>query len=192
MFVDKQKLERACLEEMTKMGNLFDTLKIKYCVFGEYALLARGIQTKHVPTGIIISDASAKNKILELLFKMNYTIYSITQDVIKSKKSSPSGDIRINIVLGKFDGKSYTLNYNDKEMVFSKSIFDSDVKEIWGYFGRGKSGKGFFRVAPLEEIYFSKMNNDDENDISDLEMIKGSGKLDMDRLMKILKKNGLV
>ncbi|MCD6575609.1 MAG: hypothetical protein J7K73_00425 [Nanoarchaeota archaeon] len=192
MFVDKQKLERACLDEMTKIGNLFDTLKIKYCVFGEYALLASGIRTKHVPTGVILSDESAKEKILEMLFKMNYTIFSINPNVIKAKKASPNGDIRIDIFLGKFEGKNYVVKYNNKEMIFSKDIFNSDVKEIWGYFGRGKSGKGYFRIAPLEEIYFAKMNSDDEEDISDLEMIKGSGKLDLERLMKILKKNGLI
>ncbi len=192
MFVDKQKLERICLDEITKIGNLFDTLKINYCVFGEYALLAHGIKTRHFPVGVIFADVSAKEKILEMLFKMNYTIYFLEPELIKAKKASSSGDIKIEIILGKLENKSFVINYKGKQMVFSKNIFNLDTKEVWGYFGRGKSGKGYFRVAPLEEIYFSKMNSDNEVDINDLEIIKGSGKVDIERLIKIFKKNGLI
>lgn len=192
MFVDKQKLERVCLDEITKIGNLFDTLKIRYCVFGEYALLANGIKTNNFPFGIMFSEDTVKEKILEMLFKMNYTVYSFEPNIIKAKKTSASGDVKIDILLGKLDAKSFKVNFKNKDMLFSKKIFEHDTKEIWGYFGRGKSGKGFFRVAPLEEIYFSKMNSDDETDINDLDIIKGSGKLDIERLFKIFKRNGLI
>jgi len=192
MFVDKQKLERLCLDELTKIGNLFDTLKIKYCVFGGYALLANKIKVERIPSGVIFSDISAKEKILEMLFKMNYTVYKIDETTIRAKKSSTRGDVKISIMLGKFDSKYFSVKYNNKNFIFFKNIFNSDVKEVWGYLSRGKSGKGYFRAAPLEEIYFSKMNEDDENNTSDLEMIKGSGKLDIERLFKILKINGLI
>ena len=192
MFVDKQKLERVCLDEITKVGNLFDTLKIKYCVFGEYALLANGIKTKNFPYGVIFSDSSSTEKILEMLFKMNYTVYFFKPELIKAKKTSSSGDVKIDILLGKIENKSFLINYKNKQMVFPKKIFDADTKEVWGYFGRGKSGKGFFRVASLEAIYLSKMNSDDDFDINDLEIIKGSGKLDIDKLFKLFKRNGLI
>lgn len=192
MFVDKQKLERECLDEITKIGNLFDTLKVPYCVFGEYALLAHGIRTKNVPYGVIFSDASMKERILEMLFKMNYTIHTVTQEVIKSKKTTTCGDIEIHVHLGQFEGKTFLMNSGEKVMKLSKEIFSSDTKEVWGHFGRGKGGKGYFRPAPLEEVYFSKMNSTDATDISDLETIKGSGKMDIEGLFKILKKNGLI
>jgi hypothetical protein len=191
MFVDKQKLERVSLDEITKIGNLFDTLKIPYCVFGEYALIPYGIMTKHVPVITFLSEENSKERILEILFKLNYTVYHIDKGVIKARKSTTSGDIDIVFILGNIEGKSFYVEYKGKLLKFSKSIFNSEIKEVWGNFGRGKSGKGFFRVAPLEEIYVSKMNGSEE-DISDLEMIKGSGKLDMDRLIKILKKNGMI
>lgn len=192
MFVDKQKLERECLDEITKMGNLFDTLKVPYCVFGEYALLAHGIRTKNVPFGVIFSDASMKERILEMIFKMNYTVYAVSQEFIKSKKTSSSGDLELHIYLGNFEGKTFMLNHEEKLMKFSKEIFTSDTKEIWGHFGRGKTGKGHYRAAPLEDVYFSKMNSQDITDITDLETIKGSGKIDMDYLFTLFKKNGLI
>ncbi len=192
MFIDKQKLERICLDELTKIGNLFDTLKIDYYIFGYYALLAHGIKTTQVPRGTILSKISLKEKILEMLFKMNYTIYVLKKDEIKAKKSSPSGDVNIDFLLGETDTKNFIVEYEDRKLIFSKKIFSTDVKEIWGYFGRGKSGKGYFRVAPLEEIYFSKMNKDNNNSLNTLDIIKGSGKLDMKRLFQIFNKNGLV
>ncbi len=192
MFIDKQKLERICLDELTKIGNLFDTLKIDYCVFGHYALLAHGIKPTQVPRGTIFSKISLKEKILEMLFKMNYTIYTLKKDEIKAKKSSPSGDINVDFLLGDTDAKNFIVNYNNRKLIFSKKIFSTDTKEIWGYFGRGKSGKGYFRVAPIEEIYFSKMNSDDSSNMNELDIIKGSGKLDMKRLFQIFNKNGLI
>lgn len=192
MFVDKQKLERACLDEITKIANLFDSLKINYCVYGGYALLAHGIKTRHFPSGVIFLDISAKEKVLELLFKMGYIIYVLEPELIKAKKITSSGDIRIDIIFGKIENKNFLLKYNGKKIILSKEIFDTEVKEIWGYFTRGKSGKGYFRVLPLEEIYFLKMNSNNEGDINDLEIIKGSGKLDIEKLFKIFKRNGLI
>ena len=192
MFVDKQKLERICLDEITKIGNLFDTLKIPYCVFDEYALISHGIRVRHVPSIVILSDKNSKGKILEMIFKMNYTVHSIDENKIMAKKTSQGGEIKANILLGSVEGKNYIVDYKGKKMVFQKDIFNSEIKEVWGSFTRGKSGKGYFRIAPLEEIYVSKMNSENEEDISDLEMIKGSGKLDIDRLFKLFKKNGLL
>lgn len=192
IFIDKQKLERTCLDELTKLGNLFETVGIDYCVFGEHALLAHGIKTRNVSKSIVFSIDSKKEKMLEILFKMNYTIHCLKPNVIKVRKNTSCGDIEIKIVLGNMNSKKYEVNYKEKDLVFGKKIFSGERLEVWGYFGKGKSGKGYFRVAPLEEIYFSKMNSDDKRDINDLEIIKGSGKIDLDRLFKIFKKKGLV
>lgn len=192
MFIDKQKLERTCLDELTKLGNLFDTVGINYCVFGEHALLAHGIKTRNIPKSTIFSVNKKKEKMLEILFKMNYTIHCLYENKIKIRKNTSCGDIEIVIVLGEVKNKKLEIEHKNKKLIFSKNIFSSDRLEVWGYFGKGKSGKGYFRVAPLEEIYFSKMNSEDKKDINDLEIIKGSGKMDLDKLFEVFKENELI
>ncbi len=180
------------MDELTKLGNLFDTVGIKYCVFGEHALLAHGVKTRNTPKSIVFSVDNKKEKMLEILFKMNYTIHCLKDNKVIVRKNTSSGDIEIEIYLGKLKKSKFKIEYKDKKLIYDKKIFSGERLEVWGYFGKGKSGKGYFRVAPLEEIYFSKMNTEDKRDINDLEIIKGSGKMDLDRLFKIFKKNGLV
>ena len=187
MFVDKQKLEKQHMEELTKICNLFDTLGIKHCVIGGYGLLAHGIRTSNLQNGIIIADSNEKEKMLEVLFKMNYTIYFLSDELIRAKKTFPVGDVKIDVVLGKIEGKTFTFNYNEKQFVFSTGIFSKETKEVYD----SRKGKGVFRPLPLEEIYLLKMGGD-EKDLLDLDIIKGSGKLDIDRLFKLFKKNKML
>lgn len=192
MFIDRQKLEREYLDEITKIGNLFDTIKINYCVFGGYALLAHGMKTKQGLDSILVVSAEDKVKMLEMIFKLNYTIYSVKDSVIKIKKSSKNGDILLDIVLAVPHEKDFIVNLESKHLKFTPKLFEQDRKEVAGPFMSGKSGKGYFKVAALEELYFSKLNSVHESEIADLEMIKASGKLDVEKLLKLLEKNGMI
>jgi len=179
------------MDELTKIGNLFDTIKINYCVFGSYALMANGIRSKGTDC-VVLTEGDQKSKIIEMIFKLNYTIMGLTEHQMKIKKSTSNGDLIFVLEFGVFEDKSFKVNLEGKELLFSKKLFDGERREVWGYYRKGAGAKGYFKTAPLEELYFSKMNSDDESDISDLEMIKGSGKLNVERLVKILKRNGLV
>jgi len=192
MFIDKQKLEREHLDEITKIGNLFDTIKVDYCVFGGYALLAHGLKTKQYLDGVIVISSENKVKILEMIFKLNYTIHSVKDNVIKIRKSSKYGDVSFDIVLAVPHEKEVIVNYQSRNLKLPLRIFEQDRKEVVGSFMGGKSGRGYFKVAPLEELYFSKLNTSQESEITDLEMIKASGKLDVEKLLKLLEKNGLI
>jgi len=192
MFIDKQKLEREYLDEITKIGNLFDTIKVDYCVFGCYALLAHGMRTKQCLDTIMVISSDNKTKVLEMIFKLNYIIYAVKDNVLKIRKSSKSGDITLDIVLSIPDDKEFIVNYQSKNLKFPAKMFDQERKEVFGSFMGGKSSRGYFKVAPLEEIYFTKLNSNQEADISDLEMIKASGKLDVEKLLKLLEKNGMI
>jgi hypothetical protein len=192
MFIDKQKLEREYLDEITKIGNLFDTIKVDYCVLGGYALLAHGIKSRQPLDSVIVAHSDNKAKILEMIFKLNYTICSVKDNVIGIKKSTRYGDILLDISLAVPNEKDFVVNYQNKQLKFTSKLFDQDRKEIAGSFMGGKSGKGYFKAAALEEIYFSKLNSGSEAEMTALEMIKASGKLDVERLLKLLEKNGLI
>ena len=192
MFRDKLKLEREYLTELTKLGNLFDTIKLNYCLMGGYALLAHGVRTPQHSDPIIVANTEDKLKMLKMLFKLNYTILNISENKIQIKKLCKAGDLIFDIVLGNVEGKNFVVDFGSRKLILSPTMFKQDRKEVWGYFRKGRGGKGYFRAAPVEEVYFSKMNSDKDYDINDLDIIKGSGKLDFDRLLKLFKKNGLV
>lgn len=190
MFIDKQKLERDYFEELTKIGNLLDTLKIDYCVFGSYALLAYNIKTRQSDCSIVVL-AENKLKVLEVIFKLNYTIFYAKDNVVKIKKASKYGDVLFDIIFATPIDKDISINYKSKNIIVPAKIFEQERKEVAGL-NLGKGGRGYFKVAPLEELYLSKLNSTDEADILDLEMIKASGKIDLEKLLKLLEKNGMV
>lgn len=189
MFIDRQKLEKEYLDELTKLGNLLDTIKVDYCVSGEYALLAHGIKTRQPSDCTVVCKSEQKSNLIEMLFKLNYTIVGLSNDAIKIKKNAGTGDIIINIVFGKEDNKNFAVALNGKQHIFSSKFFDQDRKEVWSYLAK-KGGKGYFKVASLEDIYLTKINSNNESDLLDLEIIKGSGKLDIEKLIKLFEKNG--
>jgi hypothetical protein len=88
--------------------------------------------------------------------------------------------------------KDFIVNYQSRPLKFTSRLFEQDRNEVMGSFMGGKSGKGYFKVAPLEELYFSKLNSTQDSEIADLEMIKSSGKLDVEKLLKLLEKNGMI
>lgn len=191
MITNKSKLERVLLDEITKIGNLFDTVSISYCVLGGYALLANGIRSKDLDC-MIITEKEKKDKILSMIFKLNYTVLKLTPDKMLIKKETAGGDMYIEVLFGETEGKTFKLNLDNREIVYPKKIFNNERTEVWGFYRKGAGSKGYFRPASLEEMYFFKLNSESDKDIADLEMIKGSGKLNVDRLLKLFKANKLI
>jgi hypothetical protein len=188
MFIDRQKLERAYLDELTKIGNLFDTLNIDHCITGGYALLSYSISTRGPMDCKLLVFTDKRDKIIEMLFKLNYTICSINNNNIKITKEDPHGAMSIDLILGKQDDKFIVFNINNRDVKLGDKFFAQNRKEV----KNRKGAKGFFRVAPLELIYFSKMNSTNETDLFDLEMIKNSSKMDIDKLLKLFEINGMM
>lgn len=188
MFIDRQKLERIYLDELTKIGNLFDTLNIDHCITGGYALLSYGINTRGPMDCKILTFTDKKEKIIEMLFKLNYTICAINNNNIKITKEDGHGAISIDIVLGRQEDKFIVFNVDNRDIKLGDKFFAQNRKEV----KNRKGAKGYFRVAPLELIYFSKMNGTNEVDLLDLEMIKTSSKMEIDKLLKLFEINGMM
>ena len=188
MFSDKTKLNRVYLDELTKIGNLFDTIGIGYSVVDKFALLAYGINSKGSAAYTVLADAKHKNKIFRTLFKLNYIISKLTSNSLTISKTVKSGDLSLNIIFAEHSEKMIIVEENNNKILLPPKTLTQDRKEV----ETSKSGRGYFRVAPLEVAYFIRMNHKDEYTIQDLELIKGSGKLDFDKLLKLFEINGLV
>lgn len=188
MFIDRQKLDRAYLDELTKIGNLFDTLNIDYCVIGSFSLFSYGIKSKASTDCKILIHTTKKDRIISMLFKLNYTLCGISNNILKIVKEVPGGTVSIDLVLGKSQDKKIIFNIKDKELKVNEKFFVHNRKEV----KTRKGGKGYFRIAPLELIYFTKMNSKEEGDLFDLEMIKASSKIEIEKLMELFEINGLI
>jgi hypothetical protein len=152
--------------------------------------MAHGIKTRQPTDCTVICKTEQKTNLIEMLFKLNYTIVGLASNSIKIKKSAGVGDIIIDIVFGKEDGKNFEVELFGRKLLFPAKFFDQDRKEIWSYLAK-KGGKGYFKVASLEDLYFIKLSSNREQDLADLDIIKGSGKLDIEKLVKLFEKNGL-
>jgi hypothetical protein len=188
MFVDKNKIEAAYLDELTRLGNMFDTLNIGYGIIGEFALSGYGIRTRRVTECTVIAEVTNKSTILETLFKLNFTIKSLTVDSIDMVKVTKPGELHIKLILSIPDGKDSVVLFENRKIRFPPKFLNNERKEVWA----SSKGKGYFKVAPLELIYFLKMNTNKDEDVMDLEIIKGSGKMDIDKLFKLFEINGLI
>lgn len=187
MFMDKQKITREYLDEFTKIGNLFDTFNIGYCVVDRFALIANSINSKVNAPFSIIADAKNKDKVLRTLFKLNYVISSLTPEMVTITKPIKQGELAISICFGETNDKKISFKNGENNIILPQKIMTQERKEII----TPKSGKGYFRVAPLEVLYFIRMNHNNPEYDEDLEMIKSSGKIDFDKLMKLFDLNGL-
>ncbi|MEM4248569.1 MAG: hypothetical protein QXH80_04825, partial [Candidatus Nanoarchaeia archaeon] len=179
MFNDRTKLERIYLEELTKIGNMFDTMDIGYCVIDKYAFLSYGINaTSNCPYTMIV-EAKNKDKIMRTIFKLNYIISMLTPDMLVIKKYENGGELNISICFCTDNEKKICLKHSNRNIIFPSKILSQERKEI----SSPKIGKGYFRIAPLEALYFLKMDNTVES-FGDLELIKTSGKMDFDKLLE--------
>jgi len=192
MFVDRQKLERDFLDEITKLGNLLDTLKVNYCVVGDWGLLAYNLKSKTINEAFILVEEKSKNEIVKILFKLGYTIYFMSNRIIKVKKFSSKGEILVIIqFIKEHEKNNYLLDIDERKIILPKYIFDKDVSEVKGNL-KNIGGKGYFKLASLEVIYFLKMNSKLPEDLADLDLIMGSGRLDIDELIKLFELNGWI
>jgi|GEM_PF-2680782 len=192
MFVDRQKLERDFLDEITKLGNLLDTLKVNYCVVGDWGLLAYNLKSKTINEAFILVEEKSKNEIVKILFKLGYTIYFMSNRIIKVKKFSSKGEILVVIqFIKEHEKNNYLLDMDERKIILPKYVFDKDVSEVKGNL-KNVGGKGYFKLAPLEVIYFLKMNSKLPEDLADLDLIMGSGRLDIDELIKLFELNGWI
>jgi hypothetical protein len=188
MFIDRYKIEKLYMDELTKIGNLFDTLDIDYCVVGGYALLSYGIQSRGKMDCAVMIFTEKKEKIVEMLFKLNYTISRIENNRIGILKEDPRGTVMMDLVLGKEVDKTILFNVCGKEVKLDNKFFVQNRKEV----KTKKGSRGYFRTAPLELIYFLKMNPTEDASLLDLEAIKASSKMEMDKLLELFKINGLI
>ncbi len=180
MFTEKQKLEREILREMTKVGDLFDSSKIKYFVLGTYSLSARGIPMDFNENYIVV-NANNKKKIIEKMFKLGFTLVDVNNCVIFSKDTK-AGEIELKLCIE----KENKINVNGKEMILLPDSFENERVEVPSLLRGGKAGSGYFKVSKLEETYYMWMGKNQEV----LMRIKNSGKLNFDRLIKLLEVNG--
>ena len=88
-------------------------------------------------------------------------------------------------------GAEEFVNWEHKKLIFPKYIFDTNVSEVKGNL-KNKMGKGYFKLAPLEVIYLLKMDIKNPSDINDLDLIRNSGEIDVDRLLSLFELNGWV
>jgi len=187
MFNDRTKLERLHLDELTKIGNMFDTMDIGYCVIDSHAMLSYGITAKSQFPYSMIVEAKNKDKIMRTIFKLNYIISSLTSDMLTIKKNEKGGELSLNICFCTDNDKKICLKHINRNIIFPSKMLSQERKEIWSQ----KSGKGYFRIAPLEALYLLKMDNAAES-LEDLELIKASGKMDFDKLLELFELNGLL
>ena len=192
MFVDRQKLERDFLDEITKLGNLLDTIKVGYCMIGDCGLQAYNLKIHQTTDADILIEDKSRNKTVELLFKLGYTVYQMDEKNVKIKKGNNKGDILLTLHFIKEDDKgNYVMSLEHKKLIFPKYIFDTNVSEVKGNL-KNKMGKGYFKLAPLEVIYLLKMDIKNPSDINDLDLIRNSGEIDVDRLLSLFELNGWV
>lgn len=187
MFNDRTKLERVHLDELTKIGNMFDTMGIGYCVIDSHAMLSYGLTAKSNFPYTMVVEAKNKDKILRTIFKLNYTISSLSPDVLTIKKNDKGGELTLNTYFCTENEKKICIKSANRSIFLPVKMFSQERKEVWTQ----KSGKGYFRIAPLEALYLLKMDDNAES-FYDLEMIKASGKLDFDKLLELFELNGLV
>jgi hypothetical protein len=188
MFMDRYKTEKLYMDELTKIGNLFDTLDIDYCVVGGYSLLSYGIQSRGKMDCAILIFTEKKEKVVEMLFKLNYTISRIENSRISIRKEDQCGTVTMDLVLGKEIEKTIVFDIGGKIVKLDNKFFIQNRKEV----KTKKGSRGYFRTAPLELIYFLKMNSAEEASVLDLETIKVSSKMEMDKLLELFKVNGLI
>lgn len=175
MFVDKSKFGRECVKELNKVSSLLDTMDVKHVVIGDYALLMHGFKIKPQLVEVLCEDK--REKIVPMLFKLGYTVYHISDELIKAAK----GDVEIHFRLVKesrtsLDGVSITL---------PEDWYKVEEKEVW--FPTIKT-RGSYKAASLELLYCMYLLFSDKDH---LEMILGR-KVDFDRIMKFLKLNGMI
>ena len=182
MFTEKQKLEREYLRELTKIGDLLDSSRIKYFVLGTYSLAARGIQ-EDVNENYLVVKTNNRKRVLEKMAKLGYFLIN-ANGCLEIKKNTPVGDVKITICLEN-NGK---ININSKEIALLDDSFENERIEIPSLIKGGRIGSGYFRVSKLEEVYFLWLG--DKPNL--LMKIKNSGKLNFDRLIKVLEVNGKI
>ncbi|MDD5182238.1 MAG: hypothetical protein PHC66_03650 [Candidatus Nanoarchaeia archaeon] len=187
MFNDRTKLERVHLDELTKIGNMFDTMDIGYCVIDSHAMLSYGITAKSPFPYTMMVEAKNKDKIMRTIFKLNYIIASLSPEVLSIKKNEKGGELNINICFCTETEKKISLKTGNRTIFFPVKMFSQERKETCTQ----KCGKGYFRVAPLEALYLLKMDDNAES-LYDLETIKQSGKMDFDKLLELFEINGLL
>lgn len=187
MFNDRTKLERVHLDELTKIGNMFDTMDIGYCVIDNHAMLSYGLTAKSNFANSMIVEAKNKDKIMRTIFKLNYIISTLTPDILTIKKNEKGGELSLNICFCTEAEKKICLRAANRSILFPAKMLSQERKEVWTQ----KSGKGYFRVAPLEALYLLKMDEHADS-LYDLEMIKQSGKMDFDKLLELFELNGLL
>jgi hypothetical protein len=187
MFNDRTKLERIYLEELTKIGNMFDTIDIGYCVIDKFALLSYGINAKSDFPYSMIVESKNKDKILRTIFKLNYIISSLSPEALTIKKNDKGGELSLSIYFCTENEKKICVKDKNRSIFLPAKMLSQERKETWAQ----KSGKGYYRVAPLEAIYLLKMDNNNES-MDDLELIKASGKIDFDKLLELFELNGLL
>jgi len=187
MFNDRTKLERIHLDELTKIGNMFDTMDIGYCVIDDHAMLSYGISAKSMFPYTMLVESKNKDKILRTIFKLNYTLSSLTHDVLTVKKNDKGGELSLSICFCTENEKKICLKAANRTIFFPAKMLSQDRKEVCTQ----KSGKGYFRIASLEALYLLKMDEHAES-LYDLELIKQSGKMDFDKLLELFELNGLL
>ncbi len=180
MFTERQKLEREYLRELTKIGDLLDSSRINYFVLGTYSLSARGIHADFNENYLVVK-LNNKKRIIEKMFKLNFTLVN-ANDHLEFVKDTKAGELNIKICLEK-EGK---IKLNEKEITLLEDSFDNERIEVPSLMKSGKLGSGYFKVSKLEEVYFLWLG--ERTNL--LLQIKNSGKLNFDRLIKLLEVNG--
>lgn len=191
MYVDKRKLEKKFLKQLTKILDLFDTLEIDYCVIGSYSVTANDVDIQQKDDTIIVVNSDKRKKMLETLNKLGYTLCEINDDEIVVQKETKHGNLNFEFVFAEEEDDEVKFNYDDGSFVFSQDIFDGERQEVWSFSKKGRGNSGYFKPAPLEETYFYLMCIDQDNK-ENLIQIKKSSKMDFDKFLDILRKNGLL
>ncbi len=179
MFTDRQKLEREFMRDLTRIGDMLDSSKIKYFVMGSYSLSARGIETNSNENFIVVKE-NCKEKVIRKLIKLNLFPTNIKEDEIEVHREFKYGEYDIKIIF--YEDK---IKRKGREIILLEDSFDNERVEV----PSPKYGRiyGYFRVCKLEEAYLFFLG---EREI--IKSIVSSGKLNFDRVIELLKINSLL
>ena len=180
MFTDKQRLEKEFLKDMTRIGDLLDSSKMKYFVFGPYILSAHGIEFERGENVIVISGN--KERIVKKMLKLNMTPTNIKENEIEYSKEFKFGNCKIKFIIS----NDQKIIYNNREIKLIDDSFENERIEVPSILKYGRM-TGYFRIGKIEEFYIANLGN---NEL--LNVINLSGKLNINRLIQLFKVNNLI
>ena len=180
MFTDKQRLEREFLKDITKIGDLLDSVRIKYFLIGPYILSAHGIEYGSGESFIVVD--SNKERIIKKMLKLNMFPININENEVEFYKEFKFGNYKIKFLLT----KDNSIFYKNKNFLLLNDSFENERIEVPSILKYGKM-KGYFRIGRLEEFYLLNLGNEEL-----LNLINTSGRLNIERLIQLLKVNKLI